>query len=140
MGVVNCLWCPTRKRPGNVTFKISHTSDLWCAGSPSYLITLFRISSISWGMSHSDMVQKMVQADVWKGAAILSTASSRIWERPELFLGTETPSYLKLPHPTSYTVPVRRILSQFCSRVSLNQQQYEFERTPKPKMLVLALW
>lgn len=54
------------------------------------------------------------------------------------FLGTQTPSCHKLPQPTSYAVPMRRILSEF--RLKVLWYTNEFEQNIKHKRLVLALW
>lgn len=41
-------------------------------------------------------------------AAISSSASAGV------FLGTQIPICLKMPHPKSYTVPMSSIISEFC--------------------------
>lgn len=54
-------------------------------------------------------------------AIFISSDSCGVCGHPKLqtFLRTQTPSYLKLLHPTSDSVLMWRILSEFCSKVPL---------------------
>lgn len=82
--------------------------------------------------------QNRTRANIAYLAAIL--LSGGLWTT-QIFLGTETPSRRKLPHPKKevYKVRLRKIFSKFRSKVQLNtNSNRELKRTPK-KMLVLAL-